>query len=86
MKLHTKRPHITSLLHAVEEKIPFILITTFIFFRFVLYYYSNYEQKEKEGKETKLTIATFDKKEMRNSEIDQEDWEEPQLESLIKTK
>ncbi len=56
------------------------------FFRFVLYYYSNYEQKEKEGKETKLTIETFDKKQIRSYEMDQEDWEEPQLESLIKTK
>ena len=55
--------------------------------RFVLYYYSNYEFKEKEGKETKLTIETLDNKVTRNDmEQENEDWVEPLLESVIKTK
>ncbi len=56
--------------------------------RFVLYYYSNYELKENEKKETKLTIETLEKKIVNKYDMDpdMDDNDEQPLECLIKTK
>ena len=54
--------------------------------RFVLYYFSNHEMKESDGKETKLTIEALDKKAVRDQDYDADGSGEPPLESLIKTK
>ena len=56
--------------------------------RFVLYYFSNYEFKENQSKETKLTIETVESKKPEEIEFEAEgeDHEEPPLEMAIRTK
>ena len=51
-----------------------------------MYYFSNHEMKESDGKETKLTIEALDKKAVRDQDYDADGSGEPPLESLIKTK
>ena len=58
-----------------------------IYCRFVLYYYSNFEFKDNQSKETKLTIETVEMKQtdFRN-EADMDEGEDQALELAIKTK
>lgn len=59
----------------------------YVYHRFSLYYYSNFEFKEGTAKETKLTVETSSDKRMAMKEFDDDDnAETPPLELLIRTK